>query len=135
MEEKIFENKIVSEIKKLIISDSSLSYGERKTLEKFIIKINQGEPFDDSVGVLLRGLQKIDKSDSIELSSNVKVLFDSLKDKYEIPVAKTGIGVALHPRISNAQWFWMMLFFIVFVFLMFTGKLNFILDFINKYLD
>lgn len=120
----------------MIISESSMSYGERKTLEKFIIKIDQGQSFNESIGILLRGLQRIERSDSFEsLSPNVKNIYDDLKEKYEIPVAKTGIGVALHPKISNAQWFWMMLFFIVLVVLMVTGKLNFFFEFTEKYLN
>ncbi len=136
MEKKNSEKEIVSEIKNLIISESSMSYGERKTLEKFIVKINQGQSFNESIGILLSGLQRIEKSESsVNLSPNVKIIFDDLKEKYEVPVAKTGIGVALHPKLSNTQWFWMMLFFIILVILMFTGKLNFIFEFTEKYLN
>lgn len=136
MERKNSEKEIVSEIKNLIISESSMSYGERKTLEKFIVKINQGQSFNESIGILLSGLQRIEKSESsVNLSPNVKIIFDDLKEKYEVPVAKTGIGVALHPKLSNTQWFWMMLFFIILVILMFTGKLNFFFEFTEKYLN
>ena len=135
-----FENKIIEEIKNLIISDSSLTYGERKSFEKVIARINQGKSFEESIGPWLQSINKLEQIESNEskLSKSVKDIFDELILRYDIPSPKKHYivyGGAIRTRVSTANWFWMMLFFIVFVFLMFTGKLNFILDFINKYLD
>ncbi|MEY8537679.1 hypothetical protein AALM99_04375 [Lactococcus muris] len=134
-----FENKIIDEIKNLIISDSSLTYGERNTFDRFILKIDKGEDFEKKVGALIRNLHRLDNGEIQEegLSFNAKKIYSKLVNVYGIP-KKDEVHIYYnggYRRLTNRQWFWMMLFFIVFVFLMFTGKLNFILDFINKYLD
>lgn len=50
MQEKItFEDNIISEIKSMIISDSSLSYSERKSLDKIIARINNGDEFEEAI--------------------------------------------------------------------------------------
>lgn len=47
------------DIKELLISDGTLSYGERKTFEKFLVQISEGVEFKEAIGVLLRDLSNL----------------------------------------------------------------------------
>ena len=133
------ENKIIKDIKDLIISDNSLTYGERNSFDRFILKVNRGENFEKTVGALIRNLHRLDKGELQEegLSSNVKKLYTNLVDIYGIP-KKDEIHIYYnggYRRLTNTQWFWTMLFLLIFVVLVFTGKLNFFFDFVEKYLN
>lgn len=133
------ENKITEDIKELIISDNSLTYGERNSLDRFILKVNRGEDFEKKVGSLIRNLHRLDKGELQEegLSPNVKKLYTNLVDIYGIP-EKDEIHIYYnggYRRLTNSQWFWVMLFLLVFVVLALTGKLNFFFEFTEKYLN
>ncbi len=67
-----FENKIIDEIKNLIISDSSLTYGERNTFDRFILKIDKGEDFEKKVGALIRNLHRLDNGEIQEEGLSLK---------------------------------------------------------------
>lgn len=133
------ENKIIEDIKELIISDNSLTYGERNSFDRFILKVNKGENFEKKVGALIRNLHRLDKGELQEegLSPNAKKIYAHLVAIYGIP-KKDEIHIYYnggYRRLTNAQWFWMMLFLLIFVVLAFTGKLNFLFDFTEKYLN
>lgn len=135
-----FENKIIKEIKDLIISDHSLTYGERKSLEKVIARIKQGASFEDSIGPWLRNINEIEqrKSNERELSKSVKDIYDKLILRYDIPQKEKHYvvyGGGIRTRVSTASWAWTMLFLIIIVILMVTGKLNFLFEFTEKYLN
>jgi hypothetical protein len=87
MQEKItFEDNIISEIKSIIISDSSLSYSERKSLDKIIARINNGDEFEEAIVPWLRHFDDMKKnSNEEELSENLNVLFEKITQKYDIP--------------------------------------------------
>ncbi|MEY8537677.1 hypothetical protein AALM99_04365 [Lactococcus muris] len=81
-----FENKIIDEIKELIISDGSLSYSERKSLDKIIARINNGAEFKEAIGPWLRHMEDIKKiSNDGALSEEMELLFEKIRQKYEIP--------------------------------------------------
>ncbi len=90
-----FENKIIEEIKDLIISDSSLTYGERNSFDRFIVKINQGESFEIVIGRLLKNLRRLENREIQEsgLSDGAKKIFEQLYGKYEIPDTNANYSV------------------------------------------
>ncbi|WP_242359538.1 hypothetical protein [Lactococcus petauri] len=90
-----FENKIIEEIKNLIIYDDSLTYGERNSFDRFIVKINQGEAFEIVVGRLLKNLKRLENKEiqPLGLSDGAKKIFIDLNGKYEIPVKDTDYSV------------------------------------------
>ncbi len=90
-----FENKIIEEIKNLIIYDDSLTYGERNSFDRFIVKINQGESFEIVVGRLLKNLKRLENKEiqPLGLSDGAKKIFIDLNGKYEIPVKDTDYSV------------------------------------------
>ena len=135
-----FENKIIKELKDLIISDNSLTYGERKSLEKVIARIKQGASFEDSIEHWLKNINEIEqrKSNESGLSKSVKDIYDKLILRYDIPKKEKHYvvyGGGIRTRVSTASWAWTMLFLIIIVILMVTGKLNFFFDFTEKYLN
>jgi hypothetical protein len=135
-----FENKIIEEIKNLIIYDKSLTYGERKSFEKVMARIKQGKSFEDSIGPWLKNTNELEQRETNErkLSKSVKDIFDKLILRYDIPPKKKHYVVyagGIRTRVSTADWFWTMLFLLVFVVLAFTGKLNFFFEFVEKYLN
>lgn len=135
-----FENKIINEIKELIISDSSLTYGERNSFDRFILRINQNKTFEDAVGQLLRNLERLESKEiqPLGLTAGSKKIFNQLSGRYDVAKKKEVFifyGGALMRRRSTASWAWTMLFLIIIVILMVTGKLNFFFEFTEKYLN
>lgn len=85
-EKNTFEDNIISEIKSIIISDSSLSYSERKSLDKIIARINNGDEFKEAIGPWLRHFADMKKHSKDEkLSENLNALFEKVTQKYNIP--------------------------------------------------
>lgn len=141
MEKRIeVENKIIDDIKELIISDSFLTYGERNSFDRFILRINQNKTFEDAVGQLLRNLERLESKEiqPLGLTAGAKKIFNQLYGRYDVAQKKEVFifyGGALMRRRSTASWAWTMLFLIILVILMFTGKLNFFFQFAEKYLN
>lgn len=114
-------------------------YGERNSLEKFIIRTNQGQDFVEAVGSLLRNLNRLENKELQKqgLSLNVKKIFITLRQKYGIPEEKKSYiiyGGTIRTRVSNTDWFWFLIILIILIILIFSGKLNFLFDFLEKYL-
>ncbi|MBL3715657.1 hypothetical protein GHK52_02255 [Lactococcus garvieae] len=114
-----FENKIIDEIKNLIISDSSLTYGERNTFDRFIIKIEQGESFENAVGKLLKNLKRLENKE-IQVSGltpGAKKIFEQLYGKYDIPIKTdnysvfTGSGAGR--RLTNKELIQVTIFLVI----------------------
>ncbi|QDK71576.1 hypothetical protein [Lactococcus protaetiae] len=137
MDDKIeFENNITIKIKSIIISDSALSYGERNSFEKFIVRLDRGESFEEAVEQLLTNFHRLEENQEYSLSPNSKKIYDELIERYGIPEKKeTHVFYnGGYRKLSNTQWFWTMLFFTLLIVLAWTGRLNFLFDFLEKYL-
>lgn len=82
------ENNTVNEIKTLLISDSLLSYGERKTLGAFLARLENEATFSYSLNRMLVNLQTIDDQNGSGngLSPNIKIVFDKLVSIYGIHI-------------------------------------------------
>lgn len=80
------DEKIVEEVKKLIMFDNSLTYAERNSLGIFYSKIEKGQTVQKAIGPMMKSLNMLSSGSSQEeLSSNVKKLFDFALNYYDIP--------------------------------------------------
>lgn len=117
------ESRTIDDIKNLIISDSLMGYGERKTLEAFLARLETGSTFSESLNRMLVNLQTIDNDNGNKngLSTNVKTLFDNLSDVYGITktnytlkvVSTTGAG----RKLTNKELVGDFIFLVIFIFL------------------
>ncbi|MEY8537593.1 hypothetical protein AALM99_03895 [Lactococcus muris] len=114
MDEKTkFEEEIVCEVKEMIISDASLTYGKRNSFDRFITRIEQGQSFEEAIGPLLRNLNRLKNKEiqSQGLSCGTEKIFNKLSGKYDIPLKKE----------TFILWW--------------SGKLTFFFNFVEKYLN
>lgn len=121
----------LKEIKDLIVSDINLSYGERKSLEMVIKRIDEGASFDDSIVKWLKHINEYSKEPS---NLNIKKLYNKLVNIYGIQEKEethvTYMGG--YRKMTNVQWALTLLVIIIILIFLYTGKLNSILSFLNK---
>lgn len=116
------ESRTIDDIKELIITDSSLTYRERKTIEAFLTRLETGSTFSESLNRMLINLQTIDDDNGKKngLSHNLKIVFDKLVSQYGIDkkenkhIMVTSIGAGR--RLSNKELVSYFICLIIFIF-------------------
>ena len=80
------DERIIEEVKNLIMFDNELTYAERNSLSIFYSKIEKGQTVQESIGPMMKSLNMLSSGSSQEkLSSNVKKLFDFALKYYKVP--------------------------------------------------
>lgn len=121
---KKINNEIIFNVKELLISNGMLSYGEKKTFEKFLVQISEGIEFEEAVGILLRGLSNlmIKEGDNTGISPEGEKIFIKAHAEYEIASPQATGGVALHPKLTNREWVFMLIGLVLFIVILFVIK-------------
>ena len=112
------DERIIEEVKSLIMFDNDLTYAERNALGIFYSKIEKGQTVQESIGPMMKSLNMLSSGSSQEkLSLNVKKLFDFTLTYYKVPEKQKirfyGSGGGLIHRFSAKEM--LLLFLLVFV--------------------
>jgi hypothetical protein len=112
------DERIIEEVKNLIMFDNDLTYAERNALGIFYSKIEKGQTVQESIGPMMKSLNMLSSGSSQEkLSLNVKKLFDFALTHYNVPEKQKirfyGSGGGLIHRFSAKEM--VLLFLLVFV--------------------
>ncbi|AWN65809.1 hypothetical protein LL14B4_06315 [Lactococcus lactis subsp. lactis] len=112
------DERIIEEVKNLIMFDNDLTYAERNALGIFYSKIEKGQTVQESIGPMMKSLNMLSSGSSQEkLSLNVKKLFDFALTYYKVPEKQKirfyGSGGGLIHRFSAKEM--LLLFLLVFV--------------------
>lgn len=129
MDKKEYQDKVVIDVKNMIIANDFMSYGEKKNFKIFLAHLNNDDDFEEAVGTLLRALHNLTKPKNTILSPEGEKLFKDLSRNYKPSPERKYYSRA---RLSNLEWLVTLIIFIVILILLFTGKLDPILSFLNK---